>query len=252
MLSFHCRHHLTNDSLFTAGCLTGFDASGHIAEETKNARVVAGRGILTSAAATATFGFATTMLFLFCTPDLDILFSLDAPQPFVQLYALALGKPGSAFMTALAVLGLILVCDRRCMNLLGKMSDSANPEYQCGHCRSIPSCVRCGARWRATPLRMDWSGRLSRATQERRYRHVYLWCHYPLQHPSQSSCLLLLGFCWWCPHHRGLWVDWLAPLDQDSERLQGILLLPGTLQACSLRNRRSMVCPHCCGMSHEL
>lgn len=26
------------DSLFTAGTLTGFDASGHIAEETKNAR----------------------------------------------------------------------------------------------------------------------------------------------------------------------------------------------------------------------
>ncbi|KAK0191521.1 hypothetical protein F5146DRAFT_1224243 [Armillaria mellea] len=94
--------------LFTAGTLTGFDASGHIAEETKNASVVAAKGILTSAAATSIFGFATTILFLFCTPDLDTLFALDAPQPFVQIYALALGRGPSIFMTIIAVLGLIL------------------------------------------------------------------------------------------------------------------------------------------------
>ncbi|KAF5322482.1 hypothetical protein D9619_001165 [Psilocybe cf. subviscida] len=78
--------------LFTAGTMTGFDASGHIAEETKNARVIAGKAIL----------------FLFCTPDLETLFSLDAPQPFVQLYALALGKKSSIFMTIIATVGLIL------------------------------------------------------------------------------------------------------------------------------------------------
>ncbi|KAK0231376.1 hypothetical protein IW262DRAFT_1478609 [Armillaria fumosa] len=94
--------------LFTAGTLTGFDASGHIAEETKNASVVAAKGILTSAAATSIFGFATTILFLFCTPDLDTLFALDAPQPFVQIYALALGRGPSILMTIIAVLGLIL------------------------------------------------------------------------------------------------------------------------------------------------
>ena len=73
--------------------------------------VVAGRGIMTSVIATGVLGFATTLLFLFCTPDLDLLFSLDAPQPFVQLYALALGKGGSVFMTIIATLGLILVSD---------------------------------------------------------------------------------------------------------------------------------------------
>ncbi|KAI6046535.1 hypothetical protein EDC04DRAFT_2864725 [Pisolithus marmoratus] len=94
--------------LFTAGTLTGFDASGHIAEETLNASVVAAKGILSSAVATGILGFATTILFLFCTPDLDTLFSLDAPQPFVQIYALALGKKASIFMTIIAVLGLIM------------------------------------------------------------------------------------------------------------------------------------------------
>lgn len=71
--------------------------------------VVAGKGILTSAIATGLFGFATTILFLFCTPDLDSLFALEAPQPFVQIYAMALGKGPSVFMTILAVIGLILV-----------------------------------------------------------------------------------------------------------------------------------------------
>ncbi|KAF8131166.1 hypothetical protein EV363DRAFT_1584023 [Boletus edulis] len=94
--------------LFTAGTLTGFDASGHIAEETKNASVIAAKGILMSAIATGVLGFITTILFLFCTPDLNTVFSLNAPQPFVQIYALALGKKASVFMTILAVLGLIM------------------------------------------------------------------------------------------------------------------------------------------------
>ncbi|XP_006459793.1 hypothetical protein AGABI2DRAFT_184341 [Agaricus bisporus var. bisporus H97] len=94
--------------LFTAGSLTGFDASGHIAEETKNARIVAGKGILMSAVTTGLFSFVTIILFLFCTPDLDVLFSLQAPQPFVLLYSLALGRGGATFMTVLATIGLIL------------------------------------------------------------------------------------------------------------------------------------------------
>ncbi|KAL6304155.1 amino acid transporter [Sparassis latifolia] len=94
--------------LFTSGTMIGFDASGHIAEETKNASVIAARGILYSAIATGCLGFATTILFLFCTPDLNTLFALDAPQPFVQIYALALGKGGGIFMTIVATVGLIL------------------------------------------------------------------------------------------------------------------------------------------------
>lgn len=54
-------------------------------------------------------GFFTTIIFLFCFPDLDTLFALDAPLPFVQVYALALGKGPSIFMTVIAVVGLVLV-----------------------------------------------------------------------------------------------------------------------------------------------
>ena len=89
--------------------MTGFDASGHVAEETKNARVIAAKGILSSVILTGVLGFIATILFLFCLPDFDTLFSLGAPQPFVQVYALALGRGASVFMTAIAVIGFILV-----------------------------------------------------------------------------------------------------------------------------------------------
>ncbi|KAF8325467.1 amino acid/polyamine transporter I [Cantharellus anzutake] len=94
--------------LFTAGTLTGFDASGHIAEETKNASIVAARGILSSAFATGFFSFATIILYLFCTPPIEKWFEFYAPQPFVQVYVLALGKGGGVVMTIIAVLGLII------------------------------------------------------------------------------------------------------------------------------------------------
>jgi amino acid transporter len=74
--------------------------------------VVAGKGILSSAIATGLFGFITVILFLFCTPDLETVFALNIPQPFVQIYALALGKGGGVFMTIIAVIGLMLVRGR--------------------------------------------------------------------------------------------------------------------------------------------
>ena len=77
--------------------------------QAQNHSVTAGKGIVTSAIATSFFGFVTVILFLFCTPDLNTVFALDAPQPFVQIYALALGKGGSIFMTVIAVIGLIMV-----------------------------------------------------------------------------------------------------------------------------------------------
>lgn len=52
--------------LATAGILIGFDASGHVAEETKNASVTAARGIFWSTVVSGIGGLATIILFLFC------------------------------------------------------------------------------------------------------------------------------------------------------------------------------------------
>ena len=57
--------------LATAGILIGFDASGHVAEETKNASVTAARGIFWSTVASGFGGLATIILFLFCAVCLD-------------------------------------------------------------------------------------------------------------------------------------------------------------------------------------
>ena len=69
------------------------------------------RGIFFGAVATGVFGFITTLLFLFYTLDLETLFSLSVPQPFVQIYALALGRKSSIIMTSLAALEFLVVCD---------------------------------------------------------------------------------------------------------------------------------------------
>lgn len=53
--------------LATAGLLVGYDASGHIAEETKNASLNAAKGIFWSTVASGVLGFATIILFLFCS-----------------------------------------------------------------------------------------------------------------------------------------------------------------------------------------
>jgi amino acid transporter len=59
--------------LATAGILIGFDASGHVAEETKNASITAARGIFWSTVASGFGGLATIILFLFCAVRLVFL-----------------------------------------------------------------------------------------------------------------------------------------------------------------------------------
>ncbi|KAJ5182518.1 Thiamine transporter thi9 [Penicillium capsulatum] len=94
--------------LATAGILIGFDASGHVAEETKNASVTAARGIFWSTVASGFGGLATIILFLFCAPDTDTLMSYASPQPFVSLYAHVLGQGGHIFMNIICVVALWL------------------------------------------------------------------------------------------------------------------------------------------------
>ncbi|OJD38795.1 amino acid transporter [Diplodia corticola] len=92
--------------LATAGILIGFDASGHIAEETRNASISAARGIFWSTVVSGLGGFVVVILFLFCVPDADTLFSFGGAQPFVPLYAVILGKGGHIVMNVVCVIAL--------------------------------------------------------------------------------------------------------------------------------------------------
>jgi len=91
----------------TAGVLVGFEASGHISEETQDASLTAARGIFSSAVTSACLGFPIVILFLFCTPSLDTLYAFTAPQPFVGLYAETMGRGGHVVMNVVCILGLI-------------------------------------------------------------------------------------------------------------------------------------------------
>lgn len=92
--------------LATAGVLIGFDASGHVAEETKNASVAAARGIFWSTVVSGIGGFIVVILFLFCVPDAKTLFSYGGPQPFVSVYAAILGEGGHIVMNIVCILAL--------------------------------------------------------------------------------------------------------------------------------------------------
>jgi amino acid transporter len=93
----------------TTGILVGFEASGHISEETQNASLTSARGIFTSAASSAILGLPVVILFLFCLPGLDIINNITSPQPFVELYALSMGNGGHIFMNVICIVGLVLV-----------------------------------------------------------------------------------------------------------------------------------------------
>jgi len=107
--------------VFTSGILTGFDAAGHVSEEVQGASLRSARGIFWSCVATAAGAFPTLIVFLFCSPgasatvrrpdsaDLDTLFALSTPQPFVQLYQLSMGTGGQVFMTIVCIAGLFVV-----------------------------------------------------------------------------------------------------------------------------------------------
>lgn len=94
--------------LATSGILIGFDASGHVAEETQHAGKAAARGIFWSSIAVSVIAFPLMILFLFCSPDLETLAALAAPQSFVLIYQLAFGSAGQIIMTTIATVGLFV------------------------------------------------------------------------------------------------------------------------------------------------
>ncbi|KAJ5790551.1 uncharacterized protein N7518_007562 [Penicillium psychrosexuale] len=91
-----------------ASCLVGQDASGHVAEETVSAKKAAAKGIFWATVASALCGFPIIILFLFCMPPIDTFYDTTAPQPFINMYAMALGPHAHVVMTIVAMIGAIL------------------------------------------------------------------------------------------------------------------------------------------------
>lgn len=91
-----------------ASCLVGEDASGHVAEETISAKKAAAKGVFWATVASALCGFPIILVFLFCMPPIETFYDTTAPQPFINMYALALGPHAHVVATFVAMIGAIL------------------------------------------------------------------------------------------------------------------------------------------------
>jgi amino acid transporter len=91
-----------------ASCLVGEDASGHVAEETVSAKKAAAKGVFWATVASALCGFPIILVFLFCMPPIETFYDTSVPQPFINMYAMALGPHAHVVATIVSMIGAIL------------------------------------------------------------------------------------------------------------------------------------------------
>lgn len=82
--------------LQAAWTFTGYDASAHAAEETKDAATAAPRGILTAIIASAVAGYAMLIAITLAIPELPA--TLAAKNPFIYVLETSLGGLGTALV----------------------------------------------------------------------------------------------------------------------------------------------------------
>jgi len=90
-------------TLFT---FSGYEAGGHIAEETQGARRAAPRGIVMCCVIGAVVGFIYIIGLLFACPDADTILGGNSSSPVVNVYALATGVKGGLGLTSLLIINL--------------------------------------------------------------------------------------------------------------------------------------------------
>ena len=200
----------------TAGILVGFEASGHISEETKNASSTAAKGIFTSALASSLLGFPIVILFLFCTPNLDTLYSFGAPQPFVNLYAMTLGMGGHVFMNIICILGLVFVC---CPISLPPQCTYKFIEYYRRRCSQLPSHLGSRQRRRAALLWLDQPSLWQQRATQRCDGHAHRRRYFTLHDPPFACGLHLSRISSRRPYNHRLRIDLFRPYLSHTARL---------------------------------
>ncbi|KAI1322142.1 amino acid/polyamine transporter I [Xylariaceae sp. FL0255] len=96
-------------SLVAQYTLTGFDASAHLSEETRNASWSAPIGVISSVGFSALFGFLVILSFLFSIQDFQNTINSQYDQPVLQILVDVFGEDG-----AIVLFTLIIVCVWHC------------------------------------------------------------------------------------------------------------------------------------------
>ncbi|KAL8803004.1 MAG: hypothetical protein Q9182_003430 [Xanthomendoza sp. 2 TL-2023] len=129
--------------------ITGFDASAHLSEETRNASWSAPLGVLMSIGVSALFGFFVILSLLFSIQDFGATVGSEYEQPVVQILVDVFGESG-----AIALMTLIMVCVYHC----GLFSMTSNSRMMFGFSRDggLPHFFdKVDTRHRA-PIRAIW------------------------------------------------------------------------------------------------
>ncbi|KAF2233732.1 amino acid transporter [Viridothelium virens] len=89
--------------------ITGFDASAHLSEETRNASWSAPIGVLTSIGVSAVFGFFLLLCLLFSVQDFEATVGSSYEQPVLQILVDIFGENG-----AVVLMTLVMLCVWHC------------------------------------------------------------------------------------------------------------------------------------------
>lgn len=136
-------------ALLSQFTLTGFDASAHLSEETKNASWSAPIGVVSSVGFSSLFGFFVLMAFLFSMQNFDTTINSAYGQPVLQILVDVFGENG-----ALAVFSIIMVCVWHC----GLFSLTSNSRMMFAFARDggIPSFFHNVDKRFRSPVRTIW------------------------------------------------------------------------------------------------
>ncbi|KDQ12281.1 hypothetical protein BOTBODRAFT_34561 [Botryobasidium botryosum FD-172 SS1] len=131
--------------------LTGFDASAHMTEETRNAAMSGSIGIITAIAVSAVLGFFLVLGLLFSIQDYEATLNSETGQPVAQIFLDCVGSGG-----AIALMVVIIVS----MYLCGTFSITSNSRMMYAFSRDggIPgsSFWHKVDRKRKSPVRTVW------------------------------------------------------------------------------------------------
>lgn len=89
-------------------CLTGSDATAHMAEETRQSSSVIPRAMMLSYFLNALLVFIVLITFCFCLVDLKAAFDSPTEYPFIQIFADTTGSPAGMIPCQISVRGILI------------------------------------------------------------------------------------------------------------------------------------------------
>jgi amino acid transporter len=99
---------------------TGYDASAHVAEETKMARLNSAWGIFLSVAVSAVFGYVMLLVLTWCIPNGDVAATAADPYPVLYIVSHNL-SPFASNVIAILIGGAMWLCGLASVTSMGRM-----------------------------------------------------------------------------------------------------------------------------------